>query len=70
MPARQHNAEDVALSLTLAVVTSSPALLLLDGDLSIIAASTSFCAVFRCDPAETAHEPIVTAQPGPSAIRS
>jgi two-component sensor histidine kinase len=37
----------VALSLTLAVVTSSPApLLLLDGQLTIIAASTSFCEVF------------------------
>jgi two-component sensor histidine kinase len=43
----QHSPEDVALSLTLAVVIASPApLLLLDGELNIIAASTSFCDVF------------------------
>ena len=47
MPAPKHSAEDVALSLTLAVVTSSPApLLLLDGQLIVIAASASFCEVF------------------------
>ena len=50
MPAALHSAEDVALSLTLAVVTSSPApLLLLDGQLTVIAASTSFCEVFGAD---------------------
>ena len=50
MPAPDHSLEDVALSLTLAVVTSSPApLLLLDGDLTVIAASTSFCDVFGAD---------------------
>jgi len=39
--------EEVALSLTLAVVTSSPApLLLLDGQLTVIAASSSFCDLF------------------------
>jgi two-component sensor histidine kinase len=47
MAARKHNSEDVALSLTLAVVTSSPApLLLLDGHLTVVAASTSFCDAF------------------------
>jgi two-component sensor histidine kinase len=47
-----NSPEDVALSLTLAVVTSSPApLLLLDSQLSIIAASTSFCSVFGADAA-------------------
>ncbi|MDR7116758.1 histidine kinase dimerization/phosphoacceptor domain -containing protein [Caulobacter sp. BE254] len=53
MPAPQPSAEDVALSLTLAVVTSSPApLLLLDDQLTIIAASTSFCDVFGGHPGE------------------
>jgi two-component sensor histidine kinase len=48
MPARKNISEDVALSLTLAVVTSSPApLLLLDGELIIIAASVSFCDLFE-----------------------
>ena len=41
------NLEDVALSLTLAVVASSPGpLVLLDGKLTIIAASRSFCDAF------------------------
>ena len=53
MSADQHSPEDVALSLTLAIVTSSPApLLLLDGELTIIAASTSFCSVFGADAAQ------------------
>jgi two-component sensor histidine kinase len=53
MPAQKHSSEDVALSLTLAVVTSSPApLLLLDGQLTVIAASTSFCDVFGANAAE------------------
>ena len=48
MPARNYSSEDVALSLTLAVVTSSPApLLLMDGQLTVIAASTSFCDAFN-----------------------
>ncbi len=47
MAARHNNSEDIALSLTLAVVASSPApLLLLDGGLGVIAASASFCAQF------------------------
>jgi len=53
MAARKQTSEDVALSLTLAVVASSPGpLLLLDGDLSIIAASTSFCEEFDASPAD------------------
>ncbi|WP_372783000.1 sensor histidine kinase [Phenylobacterium sp.] len=44
--------EDAALSMTMAVVASSPApLLMLDGTLNIVAASTSFCAAFGIDPA-------------------
>ncbi|MDB5454858.1 MAG: histidine kinase, partial [Caulobacter sp.] len=47
MAAQNSSPEDVALSLTLAVVASSPGpLLLLDGDLAIVAASTSFCETF------------------------
>ncbi len=46
MPA-QSSPQDVALSLTLAVVTSSPEpLLLLDGQLNVVAASLSFCDAF------------------------
>jgi two-component sensor histidine kinase len=44
--------EGAALSLTMAVVASSPGpLLLLDGDLNIVAASTSFSSAFEIDPA-------------------
>lgn len=45
-------AEAAALSLTLAVIASSNApLLLLDGDLDVIAASASFCRAFQIAPA-------------------
>ncbi|CAN5402241.1 histidine kinase dimerization/phosphoacceptor domain -containing protein [soil metagenome] len=48
MPVQQPSSEDVALSLTLAVVTSSPApLLLMDGQIKVIAASASFCDAFK-----------------------
>lgn len=44
--------EDPALSLTMAVIASSPnPLLLLDGELRIAGASTSFCDAFGIDPA-------------------
>jgi two-component sensor histidine kinase len=43
--------DDVALNLTLAVIASSNApLLLLDGELMVLAASTSFCRAFEIDP--------------------
>jgi two-component sensor histidine kinase len=43
--------EDAALSLTLAVVSSSPSpLLLLDGSLNVLAASASFYGAFSLDP--------------------
>jgi len=43
---------DVALSLALAVIASSTApLLLLNGDLTLVAASKSFCRAFGIDPA-------------------
>ncbi len=59
MPARDPSSEDVALSLTFAVVTSSPApLLLLDGQLTVIAASTSFCDVFGADMTELTDQPL------------
>jgi two-component sensor histidine kinase len=65
MAAREHSAEDVALSLTLAVVTASPGpLLLLDGDLTIIAASTSFCEVFGAEPAALTGEPLYALDDG------
>ncbi len=50
---------DVANSLALAMVASSEApLLLLDGDLTVIAASASFCGSFQIDPATVAGRPI------------
>ena len=46
-----QNRDDPALSLALAMVVSSTApLLLLDADLSIIAASASFCRAFEIKP--------------------
>ena len=53
MTAPQPSSEDVALSLTLAVVSSSPApMLLLDGQLTVITASRSFCDAFEVGPAD------------------
>jgi two-component system, sensor histidine kinase PdtaS len=52
-----RNPEDVALSLTLAIVASSPApLLLLDGQLKIIAASVSFSEQFAAGSAGLAGQ--------------
>ena len=65
MSADQHSPEDVVLSLTLAIVTSSPApLLLLDGQLTIIAASTSFCSVFGADAAQLTGQPLYALDEG------
>jgi len=48
----------VALNLALAVIDSSNApLLLLNGDLALIAASKSFCSAFQIDPATLANLP-------------
>ena len=50
---------DAASSLALALIASSNApLLLLDGDLTIIAASASFCREFQIDPASAAGRPL------------
>ncbi len=50
---------DVALKLALAMVASSNApLLLLDGELVVIAASTSFCNAFAIDPGRTAGQSV------------
>jgi len=60
MPVPVHSPEDVALSLTLAVVAASPApLLLLDGKLMIVAASTSFCDAFGVNPEDIAGQPFL-----------
>ncbi len=54
-----HYTEQAALSLTLAVVTSSPGpLLLLDGDLNIIAASQAFGEVFEIEVAAAIGGPL------------
>jgi two-component sensor histidine kinase len=51
---------DVALNLALAVIASSTApLLLLNGDLTLVAASTSFCRAFQIDPASVAGRPLL-----------
>lgn len=51
MSARSDNSDDVALSLTMAVVASSPApLLLLDDQCNVVAASRSFCDTFGGSP--------------------
>lgn len=50
MPTPETDPDDVALSLTLAVVTASPSpLLLLDGGLVVVAASMSFVEAFCAD---------------------
>ncbi len=50
---------DVALNLALAVIASSTApLLLLNGDLTLVAASKSFCGAFAVDPAGIAGCPL------------
>jgi two-component sensor histidine kinase len=50
---------DVALNLALAVIASSTApLLLLNGDLTLVAASKSFCRAFQIDPATVADRPL------------
>jgi two-component sensor histidine kinase len=50
---------DVGLNLALAVIASSTApLLLLDGDLTLIAASKSFCQAFQIDPSSVAGRPL------------
>ena len=52
MAPRPLSHPDVSLSLALAVVASSRApLLLLDGDIALVAASNSFCRAFGIDPA-------------------
>jgi two-component sensor histidine kinase len=59
MSTEKHSPEDIALSLTLAIVRSSPApLLLLDGQLNIIAASMSFCSVFSVDAVQVTGQPL------------
>src|SRR5450432_1689353 len=53
------HSEQAALSLAMAVVASSPGpLLLLDGELNIVAASASFAAAFEIDPAAMVGQPL------------
>jgi two-component sensor histidine kinase len=53
------HSEEAALSLTMAVVASSPGpLLLLDGDLNIVAASASFASAFEIDAPSAAGRPL------------
>ncbi len=51
--------QDAALSLSLALIASSAApLVLLDGDLDVIGASVSFCRAFKIDPKSVAGQPL------------
>jgi two-component sensor histidine kinase len=51
--------EEAALSLTMAVVASSPGpLLLLDGDFNVVAASASFASTFEIDPGGVPGRPL------------
>lgn len=60
MPYDRHGKPDVGLSLALAVVSSSTApLLLLDGDMAVIAASNSFCQAFGIDADSIAGQPLM-----------
>ena len=60
---------DVSLNLVLAVIASSNApLLLLDGDLAVIAASTSFCRVFQLEPANITGRPLFELGTGEWAV--
>ena len=59
MAVRPANEDDAALSLTTAVVRGSPApLLLLDGELTILVASASFCEAFDVNPETVAGREI------------
>ncbi len=60
MAATERAKSDVALNLTLAVIASSSApLLLLDGDLQVLAASASFCRAFEIKPDEVTGRQLV-----------
>ena len=53
MPSSVLHSEAAAFGLALAVITQSDApLVLLDGDLKVLAASASFCRAFQIDPAD------------------
>jgi two-component system, sensor histidine kinase PdtaS len=59
MAPRPTSHSDVSLDLALAVIASSTApLLLLDGDLTVIAVSKSFCRAFQIDPVTVANCPL------------
>ena len=61
----------VALNLGLAVVAASTApLLLLDNDLTVVAASTSFCSTFQIDPATASGLPLADLGDGEWNCRS
>ena len=60
---------DAANGLALAVIASSNApLLLLDGDLKVIAASESFCRSFQIDPAAVSDRPLAQVGAGEWAV--
>jgi hypothetical protein len=59
MPPQSPPVSDITLSLALALVSASTApLLLLDSDLTVIAASTSFCNAFQIDGTTVSGTPL------------
>jgi len=61
---------EVLLTLAMALVDSSDApLLLLDGDLNVIAASASFCSAFHIDPASVAGQSVFSLGEGEWDVR-
>jgi two-component sensor histidine kinase len=59
MAPHPSSSSDVTLNLALAVIASSTApLLLLDGDLTLIAASESFCRAFQIEPDSVPNRPL------------
>jgi len=70
MADRPHEVPDISRSLSWAMVASSDApLLLLDGDLRVIAASASFCRSFHIDPSSLAGRSVLEIGAGEWNIR-
>ena len=60
MPTALLSHPDAGLNLSIALIASSQApLVLLDGDLTVIGASASFCHAFEIDPADVADRPLL-----------
>ena len=71
MEAHDEFPANAALSLMLAVIaTSDTPLLLLSGDLTVVAASNSFCVAFGINPASVPGNPVLTMGKGDGMYHS